>query len=552
MNSLINYNNSSRNFTTLKRNAISFKSDKNQTVTISHNPKNINNLLDLNNQFLSVTKEIGGLKEYNGISDGIILAKGRIDELSRETQKAWGFNPKVLQEKLNALKGLSNQLDAIEELFNQNGNDIKGEKKGLILPEKPSILIDPMEVSAIYNKSIKGQPLSKKSFGPSNFTTTEELRSALSPIEQDDWDYRKLNYRDSQMYKKLKGQLIVGENKKIITDQINTIDVHLTKLKKEGFEYSPDTHLNVYDHRTTGKILALETAKLRRTTLFDSIIRPEYDKNLERPDILLQPTPDNAPMVFKMDAQFAPKKYEVFEALEKNSGFKPIIKNLFPKGLPLYIVPGYLDEKMEDLNGGESIPGHPDEGVWVNSYNVDKKYDYTIGTETFMAKARGVEPFKPSVLKGNLNRARTIAHEIGHVVSYKVMNNDAMTMSKEGKQSLFTLSPEVGFMDGWSGLRVNSKSKLNGDEMNARSNRGMDSYDKKNLEKCIDYESIAEDIRMAATGDVLPASSKMTGVYDQSKEGQKDFKKVMHYVKQYFFKNKKPTEIIGELMKDFK
>jgi len=558
INNFYKYN-TSRNFelNKISDKKLSFgKSEQYLDSDIEQSPKNIvvpqsqksyKKLLNLEEKLNQIINDIGGIDNKSGILNDIEISQAKIKRLSDETKQSWGSCLKVLQSKISELNNLSKNLQLIEEEYKQISDSSLAEKPEIILPNNSmdNFITDSLEIMAIYNMMPENfvRQMSRKNQDllPVDVLTAKELKNSLSELDKENWNYIKLNQIDSKVYSKLKDSLIIGDIKKVVSEQISDIDVKLDDLKNNGFFYSKDTNLKVYSPDVTGKILALETAKLRRTVLSQSIAIPELYHNLDKPDILIQQTPVSKPLVFKIDTLYTPKKYEINEILSLNKPFKPVLDKLFPDGLNLYIVPGYLKEKYGNLNGGESIPGHPDTGIWLNSYNYDKKNLYMSNLEKAIAVLRGVQNFTPSVMNGKVDRARALAHELGHVISYKIINNDN---SRINQSDTFCLSLQISFLDGWRGLRIGAKSKLNGDELNARQNRFMSDSDKKNLNLFVDYEMMAEDIRLAINGDNIPASSKMSGVFDQSKDGKAQYEASLDYIKKCLIEDKRPTDVL--------
>jgi len=304
--------------------------------------------------------------------------------------------------------------------------------------------------------------------------------------------------------------------------------------------FVPEVGIKVYTPGITGKILALETAKLRRLTVQDSKNLPEnideemqkiIEQKLSSPDILAQPVPFSIPAFFKIDKSFIPTKPEFQEIMKLNEPYKPVLNKLFPEGLKVFTVPGYSDDRLGDIEGGMSIPGYPDKGVWLSSYDYKERYTYSGTIERNIGRTRGITVDTPSVLNGNKDRARALAHEVGHVISYKIENNrlDSDDLS------------DVSFTDGWKMHRKNAE--LN-DSTYKNYARLMTTGNLNNLRRFIDYEMIAEDIRQALTEDKIPASSAITGVFDHSKEGKTKLGDVKDYIRKCLLEGKSPTEVI--------
>lgn len=524
--------------------------EKNEKVSVSRDPANYKNLLKLHNNLSDIINEIGGIDERAGFLADLEKTKARIAKLELETKQAWSNAPKILEERIGKLKKLSDNLKVLEEQYSQVDENIVSEKSGIILPQSPKekLLTDSMEAMSIYNRVALNTASAKKVIDENHTQTIGEvltpdvLKKGLSELEKKNWSYEKLNKADSSIYYRFRNSVLLGKTKVLVEEQLKSIDIKLNELKNTGFAICEKTGLKVYDPETTGKILALETAKLRRSSLSQSVVIPKLDENLGKADILIQPTPVGEPLIIQMDKTHSPKPYEMKEILEQNSPFKPVLDKLFPKGLNLFVVPGYTAGKSGDLNGGMSIPGFPDEGIWLNSYNYEKKAEYLAPVERTIANIREVFNFNPSVLRGKDDRARALAHEIGHAICYSKMNSETPMEAKNSK--LLLLAPELSFFDGWKALRIESKKSLNNKDLHPLEIRYLSEADKHNLNKTIDFEMIAEDIRTALTGNNLPASSKMTGIFDQSKEGEKTFIRVMQYIQEVLLNGKKPAALI--------
>ncbi len=80
-------------------------------------------------------------------------------------------------------------------------------------------MIDSLEIIATYNKlpqnthEIREIIRKNKSFTADNVITVEKLVNSIKELDNENWDYKKLNQEDSAIFSKLKDQLIVGSIK---------------------------------------------------------------------------------------------------------------------------------------------------------------------------------------------------------------------------------------------------------------------------------------------------------------------------------------------------
>lgn len=538
-------------------NKLYFGNNQSKIVT-THNQQKVDSLKKLHDRLGEIIRTIGGITPQQTPEGNIFKAKERIAALRRETRQAWGSCPSALEHKLGQLDKLDRELSQIREGLKVVGESIDNEKPGqLILPggnnstDGSGMITDTLDILAAYNSlpkdpaEIKRQMAEKGSALPkTDRLTTEELKSSFKLLEKENWDFEKFNAEDCKIYPKLKDQLIMGPLKEAITDQIKVIDKKLAELKESGKQI-PEVGVKLHSPSTTGKIMALETAKLRRSTLFQRLITPGLEDNLGSPDLMVQPIPSGPPQAFKIDKAFVPNAAQMKVALELNKPYKHILEKLFPEGLNMYVVPGYFTGKTGDIEGGMAIPGHPEAGVWLTSYNTEKRYDLVSALELATGAMKGMTRVTPSVLSnGDKDRARALAHEIGHAISYKLINDDkAQAGEKPASSIIVSLSNEVDFMSGWKGIRATAK--LNNNDLDHRETRYMSDSDKLSLIEFVNYEKIAEDIRMTITGDKITASSKMTGIFDQlTPEGQKQLDRAKDYIKKCLIEGKTAAEAL--------
>ena len=313
----------------------------------------------------------------------------------------------------------------------------------------------------------------------------------------------------------------------------------------------PDVGIKIYDHGTTGRIMALDTAILRRKDLTDTIPMPIPPEKLSSPDLLAQSKFSGLPVFIKIDESFKPEDSEINEILELNKPYKPVLNRLFPEGINVYMIPGYQDEKNGDLEGGRYISGPSGNGIWLNSYNVEDLYLFKVLPEACIAKSRGIKDFRPSVLKGNKDRARVLAHEIGHAISCKLIDEYKVPEEKPTDSLILAPTEAISFLDGWRSLRTQSKLNLNGNEITYIKNKAISDSDKANIHMEVDLETVAEDIRLAITGSTIPSSSKMTGMFDQTEEGKKELNNATKYIRECLLENKPPQEAILGFLKSY-
>ena len=541
------------NVTGLLGNRVSFGNKENEIVK-PKNRLNTEALIQVHERLGQIVKELGGISTSGDFKANILKTEERIKQLRKETEDAWGTCPSALKQKLEALEKIENEVKALEQQFQVTNEKIDNEPDGLILPDsvkdkKEGLITDSLDVMSAYNRlpkstsdalaALKGQLKPKQTSGIS----ITELKEALEDLDNDKWDFEKLNAKDSQAYSKMQGCLLIGKLKEIVNEQIKTIDTKLADLKENKGVFVPTVGVKIYSPETTGKILALETARLRRSTLSDTIAVPGVHEYLDKPDVFLQPLPDSAPIPFKIDKSFVPNNQEIKEILTLNQSYKPVLDKMFPEGLPVYIVPGYINDKYGDIEGGMSIPGHPETGVWLNSYNNEERYMYTSMMEKNMGRMRGLTRINPSVIDGNKDRARALAHEIGHAISYKMMKDEALNNSEKSSSGiLLDTNLSLDFMTAWKGLR--NGVEYNNHEADHHETRLMANQDKEMLLKFVDYETIAEDIRIAITAKDIPASSKMTGIFDQQEKGKVQQEKVTKFIQECLLEGKPTSEAL--------
>ncbi|OGH98105.1 MAG: hypothetical protein A2104_05650 [Candidatus Melainabacteria bacterium GWF2_32_7] len=528
--------------------------NKNNNIIVPYNQKNLKNLQDLQDRLNRIIKEIGGIGESSSMSESILLAQDKIKKLDKETKEVWSSCPPKLAEKIKKLNQLNQELKIISESITQVNKDIDKKKPEIVTPgkeNKEKLITDSLEIRAIYNslpKSPKDNVNAIKKSLPENITPTQELKDSLQDIEKDDWDFSVVNAKDSKIFSKLKNYLVIGDTKNIINKQIEVIDSKLAEIKDKKGKFIPEVGVKLYEPEDTGKILALETAKLRRVSLNSKIILPDIDKNLVYPDILAQPSPGST-LFFKIDKRFIPSKEEIKEILEFNKPYKPILNKLFPDYLNIYMIPGYVNKKDGDKRGGRYIQEQPGQGILLHAYNVNDRYHQTSSAERIIAEMREINDLQPSVLEGNKDRARALAHEIGHAISYEMIKKDSIKHPSKPSSIIVNSSAGINFLDGWKSLRSMSRLNLNTNETKSNNTKNLSVYDKAKLDAHVDYEMIAEDIRMAIIGESLPASSAMTGIFDHTKEGKSEMDKSIGYLKKCLLENKTPIEAIMDNIK---
>jgi hypothetical protein len=523
---------------------------------ISVNRKNdAENIISLSKRLNAIIAEIGGLELNSDIQNKPEIALIKIERLKEETKKAWLKGP-ALDQKLKRLSTLKNELLMINESIKQANDELdqKQTDNKLILPgENKEKLIVGSDARYAYN-ILTRQPVGNKNqriqdtkqvFGDA--ITLDELHNSIKELKKDDWSFEKLNSDDSKIYTKLNKQLIVGSVKEILENQIKILDEKLAQIQDTKGVLVPQVGIKLYTPQVTGQILALETAKLRRLSVQYPNELPLIEQQLSKPDVLAQPISSDLPVFFKIDKHFIPKKVEIQEILKLNEPYKPVLNKLFPDGLKVFLVPGYTNDKTGEIEGGMSITGHPDKGVWLTSYNIEERFDHVSKWEKRVCAAKEalnkattgksdeIENFKPSVLSGNKDRARALAHEIGHVISNKTEENTI------NSADLLNIS----LMDGWKFLRTDAKFNDVSFEYDAK---GMTDNNKKNLRDFLNYEMIAEDIRQTFTSDEVPASSRMTGIFDQTKEGKEELSKVKKYIKTCLIDGKSASETIFKMV----
>lgn len=530
----------------LKMNPVSFGRDKG--IVQAHDLREVKKLEHITDRVNAIVEEIDGIGPATTFEEKVAKARLKIGQLRIETKK-WDNCAESRQRKLDTLDRFETELDQLSQAQESVNNTIDKDHAGLIVPDRlkgngsSGLIVDPLEILGNYNRlpretSEALQVLNgKRKVTSSDIPTLGKIKTVLSPLEKEDWDYQKFNALDSKLFASMKGVLLRPDYQAEINRQLEVINEKLKELKETKATNLPKLGMKVYTPDITGRIMVLEAARLRRNALNDQIILPGVHDNLDKPDIAFQPIPNGAPIPFKLDKAFVPDKNEIKEILALNKGYAPILKKDYPEGLPVYIVPGYMDGTYGDIEGGMSIPGHPEVGVWLNSYDTESRYTYTSMMEGNMAALKGARKIQPSVIKGNKDRARALAHEIGHVISYNRMQKPDMPAS-----DTILLSSATGgldFFSGWQALRTGAE--YNNHEKSRLYNRGYSDSDKANLNLFVDYESVAEDIRMAITGEQIPASSKMTGIYDQSEKGKLPFENAQQYIKKVLLENEDPA-----------
>ncbi len=535
------------NITKYSTNKLSF-GDQKPPLVLTNNANNTKELYVLTERINAVIKEIGGINLYSDNTGNIQIALAKIEMLRLDTQRAWGNCPSALEQKLNRLDLLKNELNGISDLLGETNQNIDShqQNKGLILPKKELDLVSGIDALTAYNlldrnpSNIQENKIRKLCL---NAISQESLENSLKEIKKSDWNFEKLNAEDSKIYPQLSTQLIMGNIKTTIEKQIKTLDEKLIKLQNEKGTFVTEVGVKVYDPKVTGQILALETAKLRRISVQSPIIMPNIEQRLSNPAILAQPIPSDFPLFFKIDKKFIPKKVELQQILKLNEPFKPVLNKLFPEGLNVFMVPGYTDDKMGSIEGGISLPGYPDKGIWLNSYDFKERYNYTSNLEKVIGALRSVSAVKPSVLKGSNDRARALAHEIAHSISYKLENNHKQKNIPKASGLLVTDCGNINFADGWRMLRTNVQFN---DRSLKDDARFMTKGSLGNLRQVFEYEAIAEDIRTALTDKNLPAASSMTSFFDQTEEGKKQVINIKNYVCKCLLEDKSPSEVIFE------
>lgn len=543
----------------VRNNNIAFGQDS--KIVKSKNGLNFQQLKQVQDTIDNVIREIGGVSGATSNNEiKIAKALAKMQQLRRETQEAWGACPSALKQKLDKLDNLETTLKGCSEAFKSVSEAIDNEPEGLILPDNckegkdKGIITDSSEITSSYNQLLlsksKIEDILQKGSNAAIFTNaaTKNIEAVSETLKKDNWDFTKFNALDSNLYFQIKDTLLIGNHKKTIETQLETINKKLQQLKTNKGKFIKAVGVKVYSPEVTGRIMALETAKIRRESLKQTFIIPGVNDNLDKADVMLQPISAGQPIPFKIDRSFVPKKAEINQLLNLNKNYQPVLSKLFPEGLPLYIVPGYMDDQFGEIEGGMSIPGSADEGVWLNSYNNDERYNFSSMKEKTTARLRGVQNLNPSVLKGNKDRARALAHEIGHAISYKMMEMDEAQKANNDTSgsSLLLLNNDIDFMTAWEGLRAGAK--YNNSEKDQRDTRYMTDDNKAMLYKFVDYETIAEDIRIAITGKELPASSKMTGIFDHTEEGGKQITKSINFLKKVLLEDVSPSEALVESM----
>lgn len=529
-------------------------------IVTTKNGLNFQQLKQVQDTIDNVIREIGGVSgavPNNEIK--IAKALEKMKQLRRETQEAWGACPSALKQKIDKLDKLETTLKSCSEAFNNISDAIDKEPEGLILPESckkdtdKKIITDSSEIISAYNQLL----LSKTKIGEIlpkgaqseifNASAIKEIKAVTTTLKQDNWDFAKFNELDSKVYSKIKDTLLIGNHKKTVEAQLELIEQKLQELKDNKGVFIKEVGVKVYSPETTGKIMALETAKLRRTTLKQTFIMPGVSENLDKADVMLQPISAGAPIAFKIDRSFIPKKTDINQLLNLNKNYQPVLNKLFPDGLPVFIVPGYINDQFGSIEGGMSIPGSSKEGVWLNSYDTEERYTNSSMKEKTTARLREVPNLNPSVLKGNKDRARALAHEIGHAISYRLMELDqAKIADKAPSSGLLLTNNDIDFMTAWEGLRTGAK--YNNSEKDKHDSRYMSDDNKAMLYKFVDYETVAEDIRIALTGKELPASSKMTGIFDHTEEGNKQIAKSINFLRKVLLEDISPADALIQSM----
>lgn len=526
-------------------------------IVKTKNGLNFQQLTQVQDAINNVIREIGGVSGAVPNNE-IRIAKAleKINQLRRETEEAWGACPSALKQKIDKLDKLESTLKACSEAFNNVSEAIDKEPEGLILPDSckegadKGIITDSSEITSAYNQLLISKPnigaILQKGAKSEIFNSSaiKEMKAITATLSEENWDFAKFNEMDSKVYSKIKDTLLIGSHKKTVETQLELIEQKLQELKDTKGVFVKEVGVKVYSPETTGKIMALETAKLRRTSLKDTFIMPGVNENLDKPDVMLQPISIGAPVAFKIDRSFVPNKEEINQLLNLNKNYQPILNKLFPDGLPVFIVPGYTDDKFGNLEGGMSLPGSANEGVWLNSYDIEERYNLTSLKEKQAGRYRDVENLNPSVLKGNKDRARALAHEIAHAISFKLMETDEAKKSDNVplKSSLLLINNDVDLMTAWQGLRAGAK--YNDLDKHKKQTENMKEDNKSMLYKFVDYETIAEDIRIAITGNVLPASSKMTGIFDHTEEGNKQIAKSINFLKKVLLEDVSPADAL--------
>lgn len=521
----------------------------NQSPIISKDTQNYSNLTVLKEELNKIIAKIGGIEIRSDFDGDILIAKEKIKMLKSQTNKAYENAPKILQQRTAELNFYDKRLSALQKSATSTFKAVENEKSELILPdektnEKKELITNSLEALAAYNSISKN-----KSQRPENFSAEQklismaEISSSIDDTKEKTFDWKNFNKKDALFYSKLKNQLIFTDEKDLISNQIEFLTKKISELKQNESKTSLKTGLNVYLPESTGKIMTLDAAKLRRENLLNTIINPITDENLSKPNIISQSIKGQATQFFEIDEANSPDNNQIKEILALNSNYKPIINQLFEKGLDLYIVPGHSAKEFGAMEGGLCLPDNPDAGIWLEAYDVENRYAHMATKEKALAHLNEAENFKPSALPDNKDRARALAHELGHVISFKLMDKKKDDNKINSILSLDS-SSGIDFMQGWKTLRIGCK--LNDDRIIRNERKYMDEESIENINSIVDYEMVAEDIRTAITGEEIPASSKMTGIYDSSKEGKKQLTSVENFIQSCLLDNKTPSTSLFE------
>lgn len=524
-----------------------------KTLSFKQNPRIIQvagedvKLEKIHNRLNEVVHDLGGIeaekKEYQrlnpgkniGIIETVYLAKSRSDKLETEIKQHYGARPDMLQHKLGEIAKVKKVLEKLETAAKLEFKQV----------ESPT-LIDPSAPKGFHGNSLgillpdgieKESQLIKADVGTLHaytgiYDTVVEMKNALSPLEKPDWDFETFNKKDAKLYSSLKDQILTSDMTDILRAQLGDIKSKIAEIKDSPTMHDPSLNVDVFSAEDTGRLLALETAKLRRENLTNSIQLVSdlsilsnggtddlsaVKDNLKKPDLLARSLPDGDIAYYTMSKDYAPTNDEIFEALSLNQAFQPILDEKVKDGVDVFFVPGMkagienrLAEGIVDMSGKK-----PE--IWLNSYNPMEKYTAYASDASVQHLSRENEDFKPAVLTGNDERARNLANKLGQVVAEKII---AETEKQVGS-SLILQAGDFDFLSGWKTYR-----------------EGTDTLD-----------TLAEDIRIAFTEKMIPASSSETGTYDQSELGENAYKEAIEYTRGCLKEHKSPSAFLMDHFK---
>ena len=511
-------------------------------LLIAQNQQAIRAICASQDALSNVITQIGGLddEKTGDLAESVLKAKAKIARLKVTTKQAWSTSPESLREKMTRLAGLERTLEEVQRVSDRSFMHA-GDEQSIYLPKRPlasgNVLGDTLQILAHYN----ALPTDTKNTirivsNPHSYSdNVDKMNLAISDLEGN-WSFQKFNRKDCRFYETLTQEPLSLEEKHILSAQIITIDKKIDELKKNKAVNVPELHARLYKPEVMGQILALETAKFRRSVLIDPLkneIKHEYLKN---PQFFVQT--GETPLLIKIDNQFWPTDTEIAEMIELNKAYKPILERLFPQPININLLPGHEETVDGFVGKGFNFARNPEQGVWISSCDFAPLAAEHNSSYRYKATEYGIENYLPSAIESSTDRSRVLAHELGHIVAFRQIQLDS-DQASPGK--LITDINEMKFFEIWKGLRVESKAFAGKGKIFTPLHNMLSPLG-------IAYEMVAEDIRIAVTGDKVSASSRISGIFDQTAEGRPHFEKTIAFLQDFLIARKPILECLMKHM----